>query len=100
MPPLLRKRLSRHDANRTLRNMVKALSSVSAPRERSTSKLASEMSKRSSQSKPSTFDGKGKPSELELCLREFDKLFDVVECPKELKVNQAAFYFVGEADYW
>ena len=79
---------------------MKALSSVGAPRERSTSKLASEMSKRISQSKPSTFDGKGEPSELELWLREFDKLFDVVECPEELKVNQAAFYLVGEADYW
>ncbi|XP_057542410.1 uncharacterized protein LOC130820884 [Amaranthus tricolor] len=51
-------------------------------------------------SKPSTFDGKGEPSELELWLREFDKLFDVVECPEELKVNQPAFYLVGEADYW
>ncbi|XP_057532891.1 uncharacterized protein LOC130810780 [Amaranthus tricolor] len=58
------------------------------------------MSKRISQSKPSTFNGKGEPSELELWLREFDKLFDVVECPEELKVNQAAFYLVGEADYW
>ncbi|XP_057532894.1 uncharacterized protein LOC130810783 [Amaranthus tricolor] len=79
MPPLSRKRLSRNDANRTLRNLVKALSSVSTPRERSTSELPSEMSKRISQSKPSTFNGKGEPSELELWLREFDKLFDVAE---------------------
>ncbi|XP_057545842.1 uncharacterized protein LOC130824840 [Amaranthus tricolor] len=43
MPPLSRKRLSRNDANRTLRNLVKALSSKSAPRERSISELASEM---------------------------------------------------------
>ena len=93
-------RLSRNDANRMLRNLVKVLSSVSAPRERSMSELASEMSKQISQSKPSTFDGKEEPSELELWLREFDKLFDVVECPEELKVNQAAFYLVGEADYW
>ena len=100
MPPLSRKRLSRNDANRTLRNLVKALSNVSAPRERSVSELVSEMSKRISQSKPSTFDGKGELSELELWFREFDKLFDVIECPEELKVNQAAFYLVGEADYW
>ena len=100
MPPLSRMRLSRNDANRMLRNLVKVLSSVSAPRERSMSELASEMSKRISQSKPSTFDSKGEPSEVELWLREFDKLFDVVECPEELKVNQDAFYLVGEADYW
>ncbi|XP_057540648.1 uncharacterized protein LOC130818494 [Amaranthus tricolor] len=50
------------------------------------------MSKRISQSKPSTCDGKGEPSELELWLREFEKLFNVVECQEELKVNQAAFY--------
>ncbi|XP_057518486.1 uncharacterized protein LOC130799409 [Amaranthus tricolor] len=56
MPPISRKRLSRNYANRTLRNLVKALSNVSAPRERSVSELASEMSKRISQSKPSTFD--------------------------------------------
>ena len=78
---------------------MRALSGVGAPRERFVSKLASEMSKRISQSKPLTFDGKGEPSELELWLREFDKLFDVVECPEELKVNQATFYLVGEADY-
>ena len=32
--------------------------------------------------------------------KEFDKLFDVLECPEELKVNQAAFYLTGEADDW
>ncbi|XP_057548065.1 uncharacterized protein LOC130826500 [Amaranthus tricolor] len=99
-PHLSRNRMSRNDANHTLINLVKAFSSVSAPRERSTSELASEMSKRISQSEPLTFDAKWEPSELELWLREFDKLFDVVECPEELKVNHAAFYLVGEADYW
>ena len=64
------------------------------------SELVSEISKRISQSKPSTFHGKGEPSKLELWLREFDKIFYVVECPEELKVNQAAFYLVGEAEYW
>ncbi|XP_057538116.1 uncharacterized protein LOC130815644 [Amaranthus tricolor] len=94
MPPISRKRLSRSDANRTIRNLVKALTNVNAPREKSLSELASEMSKRISQSKPSTFDGKGEPSELELWLREFDKLFDVVECPEELKAleNVSGFY--------
>ncbi|XP_057540771.1 uncharacterized protein LOC130818625, partial [Amaranthus tricolor] len=94
MPPISRKRLSRSDANRTIRNLVKALTNVYAPREKSLSELASEMSKRISQSKPSTFDGKGEPSELELWLREFDKLFDVVECPEELKAleNVSGFY--------
>ena len=100
MPLISRKRLSRTGANRTLRNLVRALAEVGTPRERSVSELASEMSKRISQSKPSTFNSKGNPSELELWLREFDKIFDVVECPEELKVNHAAFYLVGEADYW
>ena len=58
------------------------------------------MSKRISQNKPSPFDSKGEPSELEQWLREFDKLFDVVECPEELKVNQAAFCLTGKVDYW
>ena len=30
----------------------------------------------------------------------FNKLFNVVECSKELKVNQAAFYLTGKAHYW
>ncbi|XP_057532976.1 uncharacterized protein LOC130810869 [Amaranthus tricolor] len=100
MPPISRKRLSGSGANRTLRSLVRALVDIGTPRERSVSELASEMSKRISLSKPSTFNRKGEPSELELWLREFDKLFNVVECPEELKVNQATFYLVGEADYW
>ena len=99
MPPISRKRLARNDTNRTLRSSVKA-SKVRTPRVRSLFEQASEMSKRISQSKPFPFDGKGEPSELENWLREFDKLFDVVECLEELKVNQAAFYLTGEADYW
>ena len=100
MPPISWKRLARNDTNRTLRNLVKALTEVGTPRTKSMSKQASEMSKRISQKKPSPFDGKGEPSELKHWLREFDKLFDVVECLEELKVNQAAFYLTGEVDYW
>ncbi|XP_057542444.1 uncharacterized protein LOC130820913 [Amaranthus tricolor] len=100
MPSISRKRLSRRSTNRILRSLVRALADVGTPRERYVSELASDMSKRISQSKPSTFNGKREPSELELYLREFDKLFDVVECLEELKVNQVAFYLVGEADYW
>ena len=66
----------------------------------SLSEQSSEMSKSISQTKPSPFDGKEELSEVEHRLREFDKLFDVVECLEELKVNQAAFYLTGEADYW
>ena len=99
MPPISRKRLARNDTNRTLRSSVKA-SKVRTPRVRSLFEQASEMSKRISQKKPSPFDGKGEPSELKHWLREFDKLFDVVECLEELKVNQAAFYLTGEVDYW
>ena len=99
MPPISKKRLIRNDTNHTLRNLVKAFTEVSAPRTRSTSEQASEMSKKISQNKPSTFDGKGEPLELEHCLREFDKHFDVVECSEELNVNQAIFYLTGEADY-
>ena len=47
---------------------------VGTPHERYVSELASDMSKRISQSKPSTFNGKGEPSKLKLWLREFDKL--------------------------
>ena len=58
------------------------------------------MSKRIRQRKPSTFDGKGEPSKLELWFWGFYKLFNVIECLEGLTVNQAAFYFVGEAEYW
>ena len=100
MPPISWKRLSRIGTNRTLRSLVRAFSDIGAPRVRSVLEQASKISKRISHSKPSTFDGKGEPLELELWLREFDKRFDVVECLEELKVNQAAFYLVGEAEYW
>ena len=100
MPPISRKRLFKNNTNRTLRDLVKALIEVNAPRVKSFSEQASEMSKRISYNKPSPFDGKGEQSELENWLREFDKLFDVVECPEELKVNQVAFYLIGEVDYW
>ena len=53
-----------------------------------------------SQSKPSTYSGKGEPSMLENWLREFDKLFSVVRCPAEFMVDQAAFFLVEDADYW
>ena len=100
MPPISRKRLSKNNTNRTLRDLVKALTEVNVPRVKSLSEQAFEMSKRISHKKPSPFGGEGEPSELENWLREFDKLFDVVECPEELKVNQVAFYLIGEVDYW
>ncbi|XP_057518465.1 uncharacterized protein LOC130799384 [Amaranthus tricolor] len=42
----------------------------------------------------------GEPAALEGWLREFDKLFNVVQCPEHLRVDQAAFYLQEEADYW
>ncbi|XP_021838093.1 uncharacterized protein [Spinacia oleracea] len=51
-------------------------------------------------SKPPTYDGKEDPANLENWFREFDKLFDAINCPEHLKINNAAYYLREEADLW
>ncbi|XP_021837979.1 uncharacterized protein [Spinacia oleracea] len=51
-------------------------------------------------SKPPTYDGKEDPASLENWLREFDKLFDAINCPEDLKINNGVYYLREEADLW
>ena len=59
-----------------------------------------DITRRIGQFKPPTFDGSTDPKKLENWVREFEKIFDVVGCPNVLKVPQAAFYLVDQADLW
>ena len=54
------------------------------------------MAKRS----PKTYNGKYDLVELEEWIRGMEKIFTVVEMPKEKKVNIGTFYLTGEADIW
>ncbi|XP_074277838.1 uncharacterized protein LOC141601450 [Silene latifolia] len=46
------------------------------------------------------YDGLGEPSLLGDWCREFDNLFKVLNCPEELKVDQATHYLKGNAELW
>ncbi|XP_021723150.1 uncharacterized protein LOC110690605 [Chenopodium quinoa] len=59
-----------------------------------------EVFKRVAAAKPSTYLGKEDLTSLENWIREFDKLFDAINCPEELKVNNVAYYLREEADLW
>ncbi|XP_019191179.1 PREDICTED: uncharacterized protein LOC109185679 [Ipomoea nil] len=50
--------------------------------------------------RPSTFAVEEDPVVLEEWMRAFDKIFSVVECPYERRVELATFYFCHEADLW
>ena len=56
------------------------------------------MTKAIDQKWPSTFNGKGESVRLENWIREFDKIFETVNCPDELKISCVAFYLRKEAD--
>ncbi|XP_057543963.1 uncharacterized protein LOC130823359 [Amaranthus tricolor] len=100
MPPLSSKRLRQRSSNKALRELVMELAEERRSKSKPTAEIASSISKRISQNKPPTYSGTGEPAALESWLREFDKLFNVVQCPENLRVNQAAFYLQEEADYW
>ena len=100
MPPLSSKRLRQCSSNKALCEMVIELAEEKRSKSKPTVKTASSMSKRISQNKPPTYSGTGELVALESWLREFDKLFNVVQCPEHLRVDQAAFYLQEEADYW
>nr|KYP51943.1 hypothetical protein KK1_026153 [Cajanus cajan]KYP55778.1 hypothetical protein KK1_002003 [Cajanus cajan] len=50
--------------------------------------------------KPSYFDGGYNPEKAELWIKEIEKIFRVMNCPDNQKVNYAVFMLVGEAEYW
>ncbi|XP_021769526.1 uncharacterized protein LOC110733774 [Chenopodium quinoa] len=60
----------------------------------------SEVFKRFVATKPPVYLGKEDPVSLENWIREFDKLFDAINCPSELRVNNDVYYLREEADLW
>ena len=100
MPPLSSKRLRQHSSNKALRELVMELAKERRLKTKSTIETTSSVSKRISQNKPPTYSGAGQPAALESWLREFDKLFNVVQCPANLRVDQIAFYVQEVANYW
>ncbi|XP_019160867.1 PREDICTED: uncharacterized protein LOC109157413 [Ipomoea nil] len=50
--------------------------------------------------RPPTFAGEEDPIVLEEWLGTFEKIFSVVGCPEERRVELAKFYFCHEADLW
>ena len=61
---------------------------------------AGEMFKKLAQVKPPYFKGGGDPTFLENWIREFDKIFAALNCPVNMRVDQAAMYLKEEADIW
>ncbi|XP_048493229.1 uncharacterized protein LOC125493759 [Beta vulgaris subsp. vulgaris] len=59
-----------------------------------------EVFKRLAAAKPTNYLGKEDLASLENWLREFDKLFDAIGCPANLKISNAAYYLREEADLW
>ncbi|KAL9232904.1 hypothetical protein vseg_007966 [Gypsophila vaccaria] len=49
---------------------------------------------------PSKYDGTVVLAQLEEWLRDFEELFETLECPKKRKVEQATFYLSGRANVW
>ena len=49
---------------------------------------------------PSKFRGTANPSKLDEWMRELDKIFKIMICPKEYKVGLATHLFTGDADHW
>ena len=87
MPPLSSKRLRQRSSNKALCELVMELAEEWRLKSKLTAETDSSMSKRISQNKPSTCSGTGEPAALESWLREIDKLFNVVQCPENLRVD-------------
>ncbi|XP_056696340.1 uncharacterized protein [Spinacia oleracea] len=61
---------------------------------------AGDMFERLAKVKPPYFKGQADPTFLENWIREFEKLFWVVNCPENMKIGQAVLYLKDEADLW
>ncbi|XP_074314555.1 uncharacterized protein LOC141649774 [Silene latifolia] len=60
----------------------------------------SKMSAKILRHNPTKYDGLGEPSLLGEWCREFDNIFELMGCPEELQVDQAAFYLRAKAGLW
>ncbi|XP_057247339.1 uncharacterized protein LOC125492421 [Beta vulgaris subsp. vulgaris] len=81
-----------------LRNLVRVTTNLA--RRGPSKKKSVDWFKRVSDSKPPSYDGKGDPVKLENWVRDFEKLFDAIQCPDNRKVAIAAYYLKEEADFW
>ena len=84
------------EMNKTLVEAVKTLAAGGSSREVTAVSISQAMSRHH----PTKFDGTGSPTVLEDWIREIEKVFITINCPGELKVDQAAFYLSGKADLW
>ncbi|XP_021721470.1 uncharacterized protein LOC110689028 [Chenopodium quinoa] len=86
---------------RKLTTIVKSMSQLVSQGNRSNDlNQFREVFKRVAAAKPPTYLGKEDPASLENWIREFDKLFDAINFPEELKVNNVVYYLREEADLW
>ncbi|XP_021717061.1 uncharacterized protein LOC110684928 [Chenopodium quinoa] len=60
----------------------------------------SEVFKRVVAAKPPVYLGWEDPASLENWIREFDKMFDAINCPSDLRVDNGVCYLREEADLW
>ena len=49
---------------------------------------------------PPVFKGEGKPNKVEGWIREMEKIFRVIQCSEEDKVNLASYMLQDQADDW
>ncbi|XP_057247531.1 uncharacterized protein LOC130589916 [Beta vulgaris subsp. vulgaris] len=61
---------------------------------------AGEMFERLAKVKPPYYKGQSDPTVLENWIREFEKLFEVVNCHENMRVGQAVLYLKDDADLW
>ncbi|XP_074315087.1 uncharacterized protein LOC141651267 [Silene latifolia] len=61
---------------------------------------ASKLSTAISPFNPTTYEGTGAPNLLDNWHREMESVMEVVNCPNDLKVEQAAFYLRNQAGVW
>ncbi|XP_004514419.1 uncharacterized protein [Cicer arietinum] len=52
------------------------------------------------QKDPSKFKREHDPKKADLWLQEIDKIFDILHCPDNAKVEYATYLMIGEAEYW
>ncbi|XP_074298350.1 uncharacterized protein LOC141629210 [Silene latifolia] len=69
-------------------------------RQRDAAMDASAVSNAISHHRPTKYLGVGEPCLFSDWVREMENVFEVVRCPEELKVEQAAFYLGGLAGGW
>ena len=93
------------ELNNRLKLLMRATENLLEERHRKQANLAArpqdpDVTRQIAQFRPLTYNGCADPKKLENWIREFEKIFDVVGCPNIMKVSQASFYFMDEADLW